>query len=399
MANHTTGKSWLGFNWQISLASGWGVLGLNLALEAEQDGRYQPVPLIPTADAQWLQPDQLKWLNPVLARERIARNLLDSNPEGQCRCDFPVIHSLGNCLGQAPATERVIGNQNLAIAFFEDTELGPDLAATAGRYSLILPGSTWNTQILRERGVTHVATFLQGVDLAAFQPAARPSDLGRPFIIYSGGKLEYRKGQDIVVAAFKRFHQRHPNSLLVTTWHNHWPQTIPGIERAGYVQGTPVTNPDRSLDVTTWLEANGVPRGASKNFGPVLNRVMPQLYHQADVALFTNRCEGGTNLVAMECLACGVPTILSANTGHLDLADPAHCFPLFRQGAVAPSPKFHGTQGWGESDVEEALENLERVYRDRAEANRRGEAAARFMKNWSWRVRFEELVRHMQALR
>ena len=46
---------------------------------------------------------------------------------------------------------------------------------------------------------------------------------------------------------------------------------------------------------------------------------MPHVLHEADVALFPNRAEGGTNLVAMECLASGIPTILSANTGHLDL--------------------------------------------------------------------------------
>ena len=46
---------------------------------------------------------------------------------------------------------------------------------------------------------------------------------------------------------------------------------------------------------------------------------MSSLLKQADLAVFPNRCEGGTNLVAMEAIACGIPTLLSANSGHLDL--------------------------------------------------------------------------------
>ena len=46
---------------------------------------------------------------------------------------------------------------------------------------------------------------------------------------------------------------------------------------------------------------------------------MASLLKQSDLAVFPNRCEGGTNLVAMEAIACGIPTVLSANSGHLDL--------------------------------------------------------------------------------
>ena len=55
------------------------------------------------------------------------------------------------------------------------------------------------------------------------------------------------------------------------------------------------------------------------DLGRVPNAGMPRILRECDVAVFPNRAEGGTNLVAMKCMACGVPTILSANTGHLDL--------------------------------------------------------------------------------
>ena len=43
-------------------------------------------------------------------------------------------------------------------------------------------------------------------------------------------------------------------------------------------------------------------------FPCLVNRQLPHLI-TADVAVFASRCEGGTNLMAMETLACGVPTL------------------------------------------------------------------------------------------
>ena len=102
--------------------------------------------------------------------------------------------------------------------------------------------------------------------------------------------------------------------------------------------------------------------------GPI-SSLRAQLRAQADVALFPNRCEGGTNLVAMEAMASGIPCILSANTGHMDLINEDNCYPLLKQSEVT---SFTNTKDWGESDVAEVVENLERVYKDRQEARRRG---------------------------
>jgi glycosyltransferase involved in cell wall biosynthesis len=113
-----------------------------------------------------------------------------------------------------------------------------------------------------------------------------------------------------------------------------------------------------------------------------------------DVAVFPNRGEGGTNLVAMECMACGVPTILSANTGHLDIADPNCCFPLLTQGPVSPGGQSGpAIEGWGESSVNEIVEHLERVHSDRKEAARRGAAAASRLADLTWRHTAQALKR------
>jgi len=43
---------WLGLDWQLSLPSGWSIAGLNMAWVIEQDGRFKPVFLYPSAQLQ-----------------------------------------------------------------------------------------------------------------------------------------------------------------------------------------------------------------------------------------------------------------------------------------------------------------------------------------------------------
>jgi len=58
------------------------------------------------------------------------------------------------------------------------------------------------------------------------------------------------------------------------------------------------------------------------------NRLMPDVFREVDLAVFPNRCEAGTNLVAMEALAFGLPCLISQNTGHLDIIQNNNAIPL-----------------------------------------------------------------------
>jgi glycosyltransferase involved in cell wall biosynthesis len=123
---------------------------------------------------------------------------------------------------------------------------------------------------------------------------------------------------------------------------------------------------------------------------------MPPILREMDVAVFPNRSEGGTNLVAMECMACGVPTILSRNTGHLDLIEDGNCYALDRQAPVGgQGAGVGGTPGWGDSDVDEIVDALERAHADRSDARRRGLAGAATLSRFTWAAtaaRMKEIV-------
>ncbi|MCA1904746.1 MAG: hypothetical protein LDL47_07925, partial [Cyanobacteria bacterium KgW148] len=88
--------------------------------------------------------------------------------------------------------------------------------------------------------------------------------------------------------------------------------------------------------------------------------------------------------------------ILSANTGHLDLIDESHCYPLVKQRPVPAHPIFPGTQDWGESDIAEIVEVLERVYNDRGHAKEKAIKASQFMQNLTWAKQTNHLLKKLR---
>ena len=93
-----------------------------------------------------------------------------------------------------------------------------------------------------------------------------------------------------------------------------------------------------------------------------------------------------------------MPTILSANTGHLNLIGRDTCFPLVHQRPVtARTPLYRGTAGWGESDPEEIVSLLELAYHDREEARRRGTEGAALLAQISWNTQANVLLRTLES--
>ncbi len=374
----------LGIAWPLNQMTGWGIYGTNLTLQLQKNPGYQPMLLLPPDTTGVVNPLVRSQLQPACDRYQSLEQLRSKNPGKPIWCDFPVLHALGNNFTSLATNQQLGGKQNIGLIFFEDTHFTPEKRNRANEYTLIVAGSTWNAEVLKSQGVARVQALPQGIDPTLFHPAPHSNLFGDRFVIFSGGKLEYRKGQDIVIAAFKAFQQRHPEALLLTAWHNFWPQFMLGLDSKGHVKGLPQVGTDKGLKIGEWLIANGLNADSFIDIGAIPNYLMPQIIREADCALFTNRCEGGTNLVAMETMACGIPAILSANTGHLDLIDPSHCYPLTMQNSVQSTPHFTGVEGWGESDIEEIVETLEILYQNRERAQQRGRAAAQFMQKWTW---------------
>ena len=388
---------WLGIGWPLTTMSGWGVFGLNLALELLSRGAPQPLmlhPFGPLDVGSDIHRQVLDTLKPM--QERIQASMAEAGDRVVNLKEATVLHSLGNQFVHSNLVEAVRGRHTVGVIFFEDTHIGDLARRRASQFERIICGSSWNRDILTARGFDNVRLVLQGIDPMLFRPGPRLGLYGDRFVIFSGGKLEFRKGQDIVLAAFKIFHARHPDSLLVTAWQNTWTSIVPNIVLGGHVDKPPEII-GQNLDIAKWATDFGLPQGSVIDLGLVTNYAMPNVLREAHCAALTSRSEGGTNLVAMEAMACGLPCVLSANTGHLDIIDGEMCFPLRDQRPVRDDSEI-GTEGWGESSVEELVETLERIYTDRAEAARRSSNAAAFMRKLTWRDQAAKLLHAIDDL-
>lgn len=380
----------IGMDWQVGATSGWGVYGQNLTRRLLTTEAALPAPLS-SPSFVGMAPETIETLAPIVATNLEFSAAIAAQQGRTLHVPFTMLRALGNGLHISQASAQVDAPRNVGIVFFESTDLDRGAIDRAKRFDRIVAGSTWNAEVLRSHGVDNVVTVLQGIDASRFKARPHKPRRGDQFIVFSGGKLEYRKGQDIVAAAFREFVKRHPEAKLMVAWHNHWPQTMSEIGTAGLVRGVPSVDANGNTDMTRWLEQNGIPAANVIDLGLRGNAEMAALIAEADVALFTNRAEGGTNLVAMETLAAGVPTILSANTGHLDLVDDSRCFPLRNQSASRPTPSFRGVSGWGETSVADAVEALEAVYANPDEAARRAANAAAWMRGLSWDAQIDKL--------
>lgn len=390
------GRRPLVFSWGVSSFYGWGVNGLNLMLALADHPTLYPCGALPFGPKDVvLDPLREARLAGLVAQSQALWDTLAGSPVSTLGVNAPLLVGLGHDftgMGEVGA-RRLIGSPTIGVAFLEQANLGPNARRRSEELALIIAGSEWNERIMRAAGIRAVTTVLQGVDTSLFHPAPKSNAIPEErFVIFSGGKLELRKGQDLVLASFRAFRRRHPEALLLAAWHSPWSNLMQtAVAHPGITWPRPAA--DATPDVVGWAVANGIPADSVISVGASPNIAMPHVIREADVAVFPNRAEGGTNLVAMECMACGIPTILSANTGHLDLLRmPDVAIPLSRQAAVRSDDSLDTTD-WGESDVEEIVEALDQVWRDREAARNMGLRAAKAISAMDWNTQTRKLLR------
>lgn len=273
---------------------------------------------------------------------------------------------------------------NIGYCFFEnDIEALRHTRRAAREWDFIVAGSSWCEYQLRIGGVRRTATILQGVDPANFYPLPPRQDDGR-FIVFSGGKFEFRKGQDLVIAAMRVFMQRHADAYLVCSWVNQWPFSLATMANSAHISFT-ATNDDCQTILQRTLHENGIPLERVCLVPLVDNDQMRQVYQQTDIGVFPNRCEGGNNMVMCEYMACGRTVIASDATGQADVITSRNAFtiadytPLLVKDATGQPSAI-----WHEPSVEELIEHLESAYKDRGDCHQKSTIAAEDMKRLAW---------------
>lgn len=287
---------------------------------------------------------------------------------------FPVLHTLGDRLSLPPSVTATPGTPNIGLARLNHLDIPAVNLQCLIDWPLILAETNWAARTLREKGLTNVIALPPGIDATHFHPGPRAGLFPGYFVVFSGGPLDDSAGLDTLLAAFRVFRQRHPNALLAYYWRLKQPP-----------QPT-----DGNTQATAWLVRHGIPPEATIDCSAASMEQLPQVLRECDLAAFPVRCAGDGGPLALAAMACGVPTVLAGNTGHLDLIGD-HAYIL--QDQVDHAPTSHLTQtGWGECSVEELIATMERAYDQRGEAAQKGKAAAQFAKERTEARRVEILL-------
>jgi glycosyltransferase involved in cell wall biosynthesis len=382
----------LAISWTLSTISGYGIYGLYILMQFLRRGGKQVI-LTRQPSITALPPLTERRLNLVFDLAAKLDAFLKENPKEILGFDHAVLHGCGNDFSGFEGQDRVCGRPNVACVAIEHLVTTPRGREVAGNYQMFIAISRWNEAFLRSLDVGPVHLCHQGIDTALFQPGPRTGLWRERFVIFSGGKFEFRKGQDIVLAAFKRFRTKHPEALLVVCWQNLLPPNAAAFELAGHCRNMPQPAANYGLEITSWLLQQGLPEGSFIDLPFTHNLLLPSVLRECDVAVFPNRCEGGTNLVAMEAMACGVPAYVANNTGQKDLVDLLGCGAFNTQKPVKPAPAMQSLEDWGETDVDEVVAALEYVYDHRDEAAHTAMIVAEKIKAWEWGLQNEKLLK------
>jgi glycosyltransferase involved in cell wall biosynthesis len=361
---------------------GWGVCGIHLTLNLAQlaDVTYITEAFTPEdiGDSEQYQRLSSYWIS----RERLDQS---GPPSGQALLDYPILQAVeGKSL--RPLYLRVQAPRVVGYTFFESAALKRENVAWANEYyDRIVAGSTWCRDILREHRVRNTDVVIQGVDTSLFHPMdGERGELRDRFVIFSGGKLELRKGQDLVIRAFKVLQDRHDDVVLINAWFNLWDESTMTMRFSPYIRfDMPAGDYLQAIEVL--MHANGIDPRRVVTLTPRPHAQMAGVYHNTDCGLFPNRCEGGTNLVMMEYMACGKPVIASFSTGHRDILTEANAITIRSLKALTlKDQKGNMLERWDDPDLEEIIEKLEWAYQNRECLKDIGRRAAADMAQNTW---------------
>jgi len=130
---------------------------------------------------------------------------------------------------------------------------------------------------------------------------------------------------------------------------------------------------------------------------PKSNAQMARLYKNTDIGLFPNRCEGGTNLVLMEYMACAKPVIASYSSGHRDILNPANAMLIKNMQPMNITSGGKLQAIWDDPDIDETIAHLEAAYQSKKDLALMAKQAGKDLANFSWKntaASFYHLLTH-----
>ena len=271
-----------------------------------------------------------------------------------------------------PMYPQLQSSWRVGLSFAEDNLLLRRYGLNAAHWDRIVVGSTWAKEQMEIAAPdANVTVAIQGVDTEVFKPIP-PEEVGYDgnwFTIFSGGKFELRKSNDIVIRAVSVMMERHKDVRLVASWWNPWLASVNTMAASKLIDFPIQAFWSDEFLLRYLATTKALPTDRVTLLKQCDHTEMARQMNRCDVGLFPNRCEAGTNLVLMEAMACGLPVIATVNHGHNDVTKHLHPVPFGpRDWTRIPSKPFTVGRGgmavaeWFEPDLDATIEALECAY-------------------------------------
>jgi glycosyltransferase involved in cell wall biosynthesis len=333
-------------NFGINCYTGWGIVGMAYAGLMRE---FQPISVAELSGSHLVGMDPLRY-------SVIERVIKASQGWDNARNSI-WIDSVGNDL-RPPTVEAKV---NIGRVIIEK----PDRKAAMNnlsQFDRLLTGSTWNADLIEEISGRRPKVILEGIDPSLFCPGPKSGWLDPDcFYIYSAGKVEFRKAQDVVLMAFKTFSERHPEARLITCWNSPFSDLGNGYQ--GIAKKPLWMAANNRLDIKRWASDNGIDHDKVQDIGCFPNFVLPQILREMDVMLSPTRVESCQCLPVLESLSCDIRTIYAEHSGMLDLGGVGYT--LTNNKPINGSSEYFFPRDeitWYEPDLDEIDAALEDVY-------------------------------------
>jgi len=275
----------------------------------------------------------------------------------------------------------VKGKINVGYTFFE-RDLSTEAVNNACFFDLVLAGSSWAVQQLKKQGIQNCDVLVQGIDETLFYPVENKQHEG--FFIFSGGKFELRKSQDLILKAVSYLQKKYDDIILVNAWVNYWPQSMFTMSYSPHIKYE-YSEGDWSSIMSHIYEINGLDVEKIITCEIVPHDELRDLFSKTDIGIFPNRSEGGTNLVLMEYMACAKPVIATYCTGHKDVITDKNSL-LLENNSIKEYRDENNVHyaTWDEPDLNELIEKIEYAYHNRIEIKNLGKQAGVDLAKFTW---------------
>lgn len=409
------------FNWRVDYTTGWGVCGTHLAFWAMQAG-YEVIMIHPLEVALEQFPpffhDSLRYI------EQQSAPLRSSISDGSYQDNDPHSRALVGrsaediASGEPYYTHQVLGRDRSVALFVVETEdflTPPNFVARFQQlYSKLVVVSHWNRDLMLKKGfpADYVKMVWQAVNHKVFFPHQRDKLSMDNFYIFSGGKVEPRKGHDLILPAFAEILHHIPEAVLITAWQ--WDGEKNSKINSDAMKLSPhpfVFNKEtQHISVKETAALYGIPPEKIIELSTLPNGALAEVFRESHCAIYPSRCEGGTNIIAMETIASGVPTIVSDCTGHRDLLT---INPLLREWSI-PAPSLQGDPfahlppslqpkikqfiaGWGWPTAESIVQRVLEIYQNYEDSIDNSMTTAMIMGQINWQTQTERLLEEINA--